>query len=324
MAVSETIELRRQPHVLWPHLLFATLLSTLVPYLGSAYLGLPARNEEQEWQRRTTALSILFFAVVLFPRILNFELLTIALVGGIWTLLGLASAVSLLRAAWGARKSIWVVRGGWLTSITVFNIAMLAWLGIQQIRLPNIALISAPHDTPLVETGESLYGFEYDARRIQLQRGQLVVARLNYKPTLVRILAVPGDIFASGQRSFQVNGFKTSLAEKPPVDPSRQKGILEDVVEAISNPDQRSSDILVADGFVAVKGTDGVAPQVLLRDEFIVAFDAELIGPSQPILPTIMIERDDIVSVPWAKFWSIVDHPGRSSDLVQPSVILTR
>lgn len=321
MALSEAAEAKRRPHFLWPHLLFATLLSLFVPYLGAAYLGLPARDAANDWQRRTVALSIIMMAIILLPHIWHFELLLLLLIGGFWIVFGAASAFAHWRVALRDPATIRIVPGWLSVAMLIVNIAVFSLLALQQMRLPAPLFIFAPDDTPLVKAGETLYGFKYDPHKIHLQRGQLVLASVNYEPTLVRMIAVPGDIFVPGTFAINVNATSITLTQQNLSLKAHVGWALKDIVEALNDPDNSSYIARISDRSVKLSGANDTEPQILGRDTFIVARDEDLVDPKQPALPTTTIGREDIVSVPWGKFWSFGDYPGDQSDLVQPSVV---
>ena len=63
--------------------------------------------------------------------------------------------------------------------------------------------------------------------------------------------------------------------------------------------------------------------KILGQGNFIVARDQDLLDSRVEILPVTYIRGTSIIAVPWGKFWALGDHPGRQSDLAQPSVIFT-
>lgn len=303
MSEMQIAATRAQGWSFWGHLVAATLLSLMMPYLGSAYLGLKSATDQSEWQRRTIPLSALTLVVFAFPFAVNLELSALLFLAVSWMLLAAFSVVSLWRAA--LRKNcVMAIASGGLNSLTfVLSIAFGVLLAAAQLGWPGIVLFRATETTPTVTAGELLYGLKYvplpegdgwssRGYSAPVQRGQLVLARIADKESLVRVLAVPGDIVAVDGYALLINGSQRLLGDRTQAWASG--------AEALAALAQKQAKI--------------VDPGHLL-----VASDAGLQNPPSSGFPIIDIRDDDIVLVPWAKFWSMGDHPGEDSDLKQPA-----
>jgi hypothetical protein len=282
----------------WGHLVAATLISLMMPYLGSAYLGLKSATEQSEWQRRTIPLNALTLVVFSLPFVVNFELTALLFLAACWALLAASSVVSLWRTAL-RRDCVMAIAPGGLNSLTfILSIAAGILLATVQLGWPGVILFRATETTPTVAEGELLYGLKYDPMRdddgwqvSRLQRGHLVVARIGGNETLVRVLAVPGDIVAIDKYVVLTNGSRILLGGRIVSWPSSADALAE----------------------LAQKRTSIVEPRHLL-----VARDTALLNPPSGEATALDIREGDVVLVPWAKFWSVGDHPGEDSDLAQP------
>lgn len=301
----------------WLHLGYATILSLLVPFLGMAYLGIGAGDRETEWRQRSLALFLILIGLLLVQGLLDANFLKVLAAVAGWFCVGLISVFCLWRAVRRNTTSINVVRGWFVSAAFVLQIAIFSW-GLQfNLPRPDLVFISAPNNTPNVTTGETLLGLEYDPYDIRVQRGQLVVAEIDHMPQLVRVIAIPGDILSFAESSIQINAATIRL-----VDDGR-KIALGDLVEQLGEPDQDLVASISDDGSVDF-GTDGVqAPSLVRPRRFVVAFDNDIVNPRQGVFPLTVIHQRDIVSLPWAKLWSLSDHPGKYSDLAQPSIVFT-
>ncbi len=282
----------------WSHLVLATMLSLAMPFLGSAYLGLKAPNEQAEWQRRAASLSAVMFVAVAFPYVVNFERSILLVIGSFWGFMAALSVVSLWRAAVRKNSAIVIAPGGLNALVAVFNICILSYFSILWVDWPEVVLFRATETTPTVTEGDLLYGLKYSPMRDddgwqvgRLQRGHLVVARIAGNETLIRVLAVPGDIVAIDRYAVLINGSRILLGGR-----------------IVSSPS--SADALAE---LAQKKTSIVKPKHLL-----VTRDAALLNPPSGEPAAFEIREADVVLVPWAKVWSIGGHPGKDSDLDQP------
>jgi hypothetical protein len=330
MSESQVAAIRGRGGRFWAHLGVATILSFAVPYLGLAYLGIRSPDEKVEWQRRAAPLGIVLLIVCILPFALNFELAAMLFLASSWTLLSALSIVSLWRAALRKDTYVAVAPGSLGSLISVLNIAMFTALITLRLDWPEVILFRATETTPTVTEGDLLYGLKYTPtpdgeewrRRHQdgrIQRGQLVLAMIAGEERLVRVLAVPGDIFAIEDDALLLNGSRVSLRSlTEPWDRDRLNKLVGDLA---GSGESAGDDAL---GQLAQKQAKVVRPK-----RFLVARDAAFLNPgflnpgSGPV-PVLEISDDEIVLVPWAKFWSIGDHPGTDSEIVQPTTVFFR
>lgn len=301
----------------WLHLAYATILSLLVPFLGMSYLGIGARDRETEWHQRSVALVLLIMGLLLVQGLLAASWFMVLTAVAGWFCAGLISVFHLWRAVRRNYASINVARDWILSAAFVFQIAMISG-GLQYyMPRPDIVFISAPNNTPNVTIGETLLGLEYRPNDIRVQRGQLVVAEIDHIPQLVRVIAIPGDILSFGESSIQINAASIRL-----VDDGR-KIPLDDLVEQLGDPEREMVASIRDDGSIDF-GTDAVQAPSLVRPRlFVVAYDNDIVNPQQGMFPLTVIHQRDIVSLPWAKLWSLNDQPGKYSDLAQPRIVFT-
>ncbi|MDY0872457.1 hypothetical protein [Dongia rigui] len=310
----------------WPHLAFSTLLSLIMPYLGSTYLGLKSPDKKIEWQRKAMPISAAMLAAIAIPYLLNLSLAPLIFFALAWALNGIASVVVLWRAALRSDASISIAPSGFNSLLLVFNILVFAWLGSLSFTWPDISLFRATETTPVVATGDLLYGLKYTpitddngwSRRDQsgrIERGQLLLARIEGKESLVRVLAVPGDIFATADDALLINGSRVSLRSlTEPWDKDRLNKLAHDIATA--------GDIAGADALDQLVQSQA---KVVQTKRLLVARDAAFLKPAfGAAVPVLEISEEDVVLVPWAKFWSMGDHPGAKSDIAQPSNLFFR
>ncbi len=302
MSEMQIAAAQRRGWSFWLHLAIATVFSLLMPYVGSAYLGLKTPKAQTEWQRRALPINLMIVIAIILPYALNFDLAMLLAFAIGWTLVVAFSIGSLWRAALCKDSHIVVAPDG--PSSLIYFLAMIpviAWTMLQ-LEWPQVVLFRATETTPTVAEGELLYGLKYvplpegggwssRGYSAPVQRGQLVLARIADKESLVRVLAVPGDIVAVDGYALLINGSQRSLGDRTQAWASG--------AEALAALAQKQAKV--------------VDPGHLL-----VASDAGLQNPPSSGFPIIDIRDDDIVLVPWAKFWSLGDHPGEDSDLAQP------
>lgn len=308
------------PRVLWGHLALALLLSTFVHNLGAVYLGLPAPNEKTAWQWQSGGL--VFLGLV--PAIV------FAAAGGHFLLLGLIIAAWLVSGASTGFHNMWLAlrnpsdirirsAGRYALLYPLFLIVLFfALLGTTQLR--DLTVFQAPAKTLVTEDQELLIGFKYEPfetntgtinsrHNIRLQRGQLVLARIDDEPVLVRILAISGDTIAQSPGRLRINASSIRLFR--PID---GRFALEGLIESIAFP--RAPGDAANDGDDAAEETMTVGFR-----EFIVTRDEDLMSNVAGDLPLKRLFDLDIIAIPSARLWSLTDKPGKRSSLVQPSLV---
>lgn len=322
MSDMQVAAVQRKGWSFWAHLALATVLSFIMPYLGSAYLGLKSSNKAVEWQRKSTPLSAAMFAVLALPFLLNFSLVPLIFFSAIWALVGIGSVVVLWRGALRLDANLDIAPGGFTSLIFAINILLFAAIGDWPMNWPEISLFRAPESTPVVAAGDLLYGFKYAPDRIRLQRGQLILANVDGENALVRVLAVPGDIFALGENTIYLNGFTMPAyiqSEFGWADARKMREIL----SGIEAPGDRSRPANLMGNMIALDGAVPDKAEVLGPASFVVARDTDLLRDGKEALKVYSIGPRHILSVPWARLWSWADHPGARSDLAQPMINIT-
>lgn len=222
MSEMQVAAIRGKGGGFWTHLGVATVLSLAVPYLGLAYLGLKSSDAKVEWQRRTAPIGIVVLIVLALPHALSFELAILLLAASSWALAVAFSIVSLWRAALRKDSAIAIAPGGFGSLMSVLGIALLIAVTMLRLDWPEVILFRATEATPTVAEGELLYGLKYtpssDGNGWSQQdhsggvrRGHLVLARIAGKESLVRVLAVQGDIFAVDKYALLINGSRILL-----------------------------------------------------------------------------------------------------------------
>jgi hypothetical protein len=311
---------QRRSWTFWPHLGVATVFSLLMPYLGSAYLGLKSPKRQTEWQRRALPINLVIVIAIVFPYALNFDL-TMLLVFAIgWTLVVAFSIGSLWRAALRRDSQVVVAPDG--PSSLIYLLAMIPLIASTILRLdwPEVALFRATEATPTVAAGELLYGLKYTPRPdgneqsrqdrgARLERGQLILAKIAGKESLARVLAVQGDIFAMGDDALLINGSRVSLRSlTEPWDEYRLNQLVDGLVGSGHSAGENALDRLVQK-----------QAKVVSSGRLLVAREAAFVSLEfGAVVRVYEIPEEDVVLVPWAKFWSLGDHPGTDSDLAQP------
>ncbi len=321
MIVSE--QQRYAPIFPWRRLICAALLSAVLPGWGGRYLGMtPSDGRARRYpSHATSALTVCVGAIILFLFwAQNFDFNQLILFTGVWVSCGLSCACREWRWALKNPESVKVTPLKTDTSL----IGILVWIPVvvfllnQGATFPTFFL--APNDTPLIKAGDILYGFDYDSGKMEIGRGQLVVANIDSKPRLVRVMAIPGDILGIEPYALRVNGsvLKYGVSERSGRSSLYQ---LQDLANTLANPGQRWADLEIIDNSAELSNRDAT---ILHRRKYIVASDADLLTPRQALLHTTTISSKDIVIVPWAKLEFLGRMPGSSSSIAQPVVVLQR
>ena len=308
------------PRRQWGHLAIALLLSTFVHNLGAVYLGLPAPNEKTAWQWQSGGLVLLgLIPAIIFAAAGNYPLL-LGLMIASWLVSGALTGLHNLGLALRNPSKIHIRSAGRYALLSpLFLVGMfIVLLGTTQLR--DLTVFQAPEKTLVTDDKELLIGFKYEPFEtnvgkinnrfnIRLQRGQLVLARIDDKPVLVRILAISGDTIAQSPGRLRINASSIRLFR--PID---SRFALEGLVESIAYPR--------APGDAANDGDDAAEEAMTVGfREFIVARDEDLTSNVAGDLSLKRLFDLDIIAVPSASFWSLTDQPGKRSSLVQPSLV---
>lgn len=294
-----------------------------MPFLGSSYLGLRAGSPEEEWQRKAVPISALMLATMSLPSVVHFSLAPLLFMGCAWLMVAIISVISLWRQVLFRKAKIAAAAGGVTTLIFVLNIIIFGYAAVSyRIDWPEITVFKAPETTPTVAAGEFLYGMKYEAltrddgvlnhdHNIRIQRGQLVLAQVEGQESLVRVLAVEGDIFKVEPGTLFINGAKATVGGR--FEPGDRYDLAR-MVEEISLLGEFA-------GYDAMMELARTRARVIGVKQVVVARDRDLLNSPAETVPTFDLTDNDIIALPWAKFWSLDDYPGKQSKLVQPSVV---
>lgn len=325
MATNDVAEATR-PKSLWPHLFVAGVVSLLVPGFGGVYLGLPPKNERVALERIFMPLGSLILWGGLCLCLVEAGLLVALMMAVAWLIVGAYYAMRDCRQATRHPDLVQIVPGAARSaSIDIIVLGIFAVLLLAIGPVKNVRLFDAPQTTPVTAEGELLVGLVRSSRDYVLQRGQLIVTDIGGEPTLVRILAVPGDLFGQSPNRLHINGGQIGIRNAYFAGGGAYE--LRSLAEHLIYPAHKAHKAQIARNWsnYVFEEAKVEIPQdtiVLGWSTFVVARDSDLMQESAEPLPVDLISlgQEDEVIVPWAKFWSLNDRPGERSRLGQPLI----
>ncbi len=303
----------------WSQLVFATIINIVLPGSGASYLGFPSRRKRTAWQEHQSSLAILLLILWGVAAVIDLELSMIVCLLSIWLLVGVGLSVQTWRKALAEPSLVKVQPIESDTWLMLMLILGTACFGIAQSRLGDLTFFTAPNASAGTAAHDLFYGFRYAPEKIRLNRGQLILANVDGEDALVRVLAVPGDIFALGENTIYLNGFSAPQHAAPSTKPSavwRMRDMLDD----LAAPGERSQPASMTGNIVALDAAIPNKSEVLGPASFVVARDWDLLQDGLDDLTVYSIGPRHIISVPWARVWSWGDRPGGRSDLAQPMI----
>jgi hypothetical protein len=311
MAIAD--EGRRTPQRLWPHLLCAVFLSLLVPGWGGRYLFSSSKTSGiGTLTSAGCAVAILFFVAQDY----NLNLLILCVIG--WSANGMWCGFQECRLALACPRDLRIAPLNFNAQL----IASLIWIPtvlllMAQGRAPT-SFFSASNDTPLVRAGDILYGIDYGKSWIEVARGQLLLASIDSKPSLVRVIGIPGDIVTIGSYAINVNAITIHIGASPERDRSDARAYLSGVASALAYPGNRRRDEDISRDLNVLLSKDTV---VVGLSSYLIAQDQDILAPRTARLPTAIVNANKVIAVPWAKLGFLQGMPGSSSGIAQPQIV---
>ncbi|MDY0872458.1 hypothetical protein [Dongia rigui] len=199
----------KQPRHLWLHVLRAALASPILPDAGHRYLGMPLKahalnNESSPFGIIPMVVGWIFVLLVFV--LADSDINSLILCAVVWLAIGLWSGIKMLRWVRAHPRDVCTVPFN-ISSTTIGNliwIPIFGWLILGQGSAPTY-FFRVETGTPLAKAGDILYAIDFSRSRVDIGRGQLLLANVDSQPTLVRVIGIPGDLVGIGSYAIHVN-----------------------------------------------------------------------------------------------------------------------